>query len=774
MIVGHIGGAAKGYQIQRSLRFRQSATGYLNRTLSVNSAPQKVTWSFWLKQGSLSADWFNWIARSGPSSNDVFQLVLNTTGLAIFARDAGLIVQANGTVPMTLRDPSAWYHIVIAIDTTQAVNYDRFKIYKNNELQANAAASVFNQNAILQNLFTNAHYLQTNFGSATYADSYLTEFHCVDGQALTPSSFGQIDAATGQWVAKKYTGTYGINGFYLDFKDPTSTTTLCADKSGNGNNWTANGISLTAGATYDSMLDVPAGNGGGESGNYAVLSALGGGLIPTNGNLTCNQGAASWASIPSTISQTTGKWYFEIGQNGVSGTNYPGAGLRPPGMVGAGEYAGSVAGSFGLAVNNTSINSYSGGVAGPTMSGTYTAASVFQVVVDFDAGKIWFGDGTSYVGGGNPISGASPTYTFAAGTELVPYVCAFALQTNVNFGQRPFAYTPPAGFKALHTGNLPAPVIKKPSDHFNVVLATGANIKSTAEALYASFLEWIKDRANANNWQQIDSVRGAAAVLQSNTPAAETTYTAPTGSSAAAVWKAGSAAVTNNAGSISSQVSANVLAGFSIVTYTGTGVNATVGHGLGIALKMVIVKNRGGATDWVLLPDSTLLAGSFYLNLNLTAAKTANSDMYPSFPGAGSFSISTNTSVNANGNAHVAYCFAEVPGFSKFGSYTGNGIADGPFVHCGFRPRLVMIKRVDLGGAGASWWIFDSMRNSFNVVNSRIGADLAVAEASDLNTLDLTANGFKIRDNNAAWNASGGTYIFLAFAEAPFKYANAR
>jgi len=240
---------------------------------------------------------------------------------------------------------------------------------------------------------------------------------------------------------------------------------------------------------------------------------------------------------------------------------------------------------------------------------------------------------------------------------------------TANFGQRPFAYTPPTGFKALCQANLPeVPVaIRNPKNQFNVKTDTGANIRTASEALFPyNFLEWIKDRANANNHQLIDTVRGNTAILQSNTTSAETTYTIPTGNSVGWVWKAGGAPVTNNAGSITSQVSANVDAGFSIVTYTGTGANATVGHGLGKAPKLVIIKCRNAAGNNWIVGHSNLTSWAYALNLDLTGAQVSSPTQFNSTaPTSSVISVGASNYTNGNGYQYVAYCFAEIEGYSK-------------------------------------------------------------------------------------------------------------
>jgi hypothetical protein len=215
----------------------------------------------------------------------------------------------------------------------------------------------------------------------------------------------------------------------------------------------------------------------------------------------------------------------------------------------------------------------------------------------------------------------------------------------------------------------------------------------------------------------------------------------------------------------------SITAGLDIVTYTGNGANRTIAHNLGVAPAMVIVKRYDAPNtgNWQVRHRS--IAATDSIQLNATSAAAAAATVWNSTaPTSSVFSVGTSTDVNATGGTYAAYCFAEIAGFSKIGSYTGNGSADGPFVFCGFRPRFVMIKRTDVAN---NWLIYDSSRNSFNVVGQRLVPDAASEEVT-LDAFDFTSNGFKLRTSDAGRNATGGTYIFAAFAEVPSKYALAR
>jgi len=236
-------------------------------------------------------------------------------------------------------------------------------------------------------------------------------------------------------------------------------------------------------------------------------------------------------------------------------------------------------------------------------------------------------------------------------------------------------------------------------------------------------------------------------------------------------WDAGGAGSSNTAGSITSTVSANATAGFSIVTYTGNGTTgATVGHGLGVSPEFIIWKRRNSTSNWTSYNKTSGNGNTLYLDL--TNGNTASSYLNSTTPSSTVITLATNTDNNGNGGTYVAYCFSEVAGFSKFGSYTGNASSDGPFVFCGFRPRWVLIKS---SSNITHWYIFDTARNTYNLANQSLRANLAHAENTGGNEeLDIVSNGFKMRNASSSFNISSYTYIFAAYAESPFKFALAR
>ena len=372
-----------------------------------------------------------------------------------------------------------------------------------------------------------------------------------------------------------------------------------------------------------------------------------------------------------------------------------------------------------------------------------------------------------------------------------------------NFGQRPFTYTPPSGYVALNAYNLPTPTIPNGATVMAATTYTGngstQNISNASNNNIGTTFQpdfvWMKQRNSASPHNLSNSITGASYFLFSNTTSAEvgnsniisaytsTGFTVGTdiyanqnGSTYVGwQWKAGAGSSSSNtSGSITSTVSVNATAGFSVVTYTGTGANATVGHGLGAVPSMVIVKNRISTTqNWNVWFSG--FAGTDYILLNTTAAIGSSTTVWNSTaPSSTVFSVGTANGTNGSTNGMVAYCWSAVAGYSAFGSYTGNGSADGPFVYTGFRPRWVMIKR---STGVANWFICDTSRDTYNVAQNRLFPSLSNAEVNSPVEYDILSNGFKIRVDGATdggTNNSGDTYIYAAFAENPFKYALAR
>lgn len=766
------------YTISRSLRLRSAASAYLTRTPGSAGNRQKYTWSGWVKRGALGS--LNTLFGAGTTSPDYDGFRFNSSDQLNFFQ--GGAVSVNLTTTAVFRDPSAWYHVVLAVDTTLSTAAYRVTIYVNG-IQQTLSGTYPSQNAqaAINNTYVHGVGSQPVNGSHSgYFDGYLSDVNFIDGQQIPPSYFGEYDTVTGVFKPKRVTAVaYGTNGFSLNFSDNSAATAAAIgkDTSGNGNNFTPGNVSVTSGVTYDSMTDVPMLTSA-TAANYAVLNPLiqNSYITLSNGNLTATNGAGNYiALVASSIAMVGGqKYYFELTCQSGIGSNY----YQSIGIWGTHEFA-SYGGSY------TTYYSYSAsdgtkynGSSSSAYGATWTNGDIIGTAVDLVNGTITFYK-----------NGVSQGVAFTGINTALSYYAAlycYTTQATINFGQRPFAYTPPSGFVALNTFNLPDPTIVAGNKHFNAVLWNGAGVDQSITGVgFKPDFVWIKNRDNAGGHRLHDILRPADNSLKTHVTDAEGTesglnftfesdgfsvdgnrgdwnYSGRT--YVAWNWKASGSASTNTAGSITSQVSANPSAGFSVVTYTaqasGTG---TVGHGLGVAPSFIITKPRGNAS-WVCY--SQQIGADKYLLLDTTGASATNVNVWNNTPATSSvFSLGSGY---AGYGAMVAYCFAEVAGYSKFGSVDLTNAADGVFLYLGFRPRFILMKQTNTTG---NWVIFDSARSQHNFVDKEIYPNSASAEATGGSTYseDFLSNGIKFRNQGAS-----GTWIYAAFAENPFKYSLAR
>jgi hypothetical protein len=798
-------GSTGAYQIERSLRFNSADSAYLNRTFGTPTSKDAWSLSGWVKRASLATGSLQTLVVAFTNASNYSILYFATSNELVWLEQVGGVTVSSQVTSAVYRDPSAFMNIQIVWDSLNATAGNRAIIYVNG-VRATVSSptnpnsgqdSYFNTASVVHEIGRNSN------GPGAYLNAYLTELHFVDGQALTPSSFGEFNPTTGVWQPIEYTGTYGTNGFYLPFSDNSSTTTLGDDFSGNNNDWTTNNFSVTAGAGNDSLVDSPTrygtdtGAGGEVRGNYCTLNPLqlaGVSLITlANGNLDITfagsvGGVAAFRNIAGTIGVSSGKWYWEVTYAGAG--TFLLVGITDSATLST-QYTGQTAGSYayystGQKVNNASLAAY---------GASYTTNDVIGVALDMDAGTITFYKNN--VSQGQAYSGITGTVFPAIGrdgTSNVQFI------QPVNFGQRPFAYTAPSGFKALVTTNLPTPTIEDGSQYFDATTYTGNGGTNTIvnSGGMQPDLVWLKRRSSSSFHALVDSVRGVNKYLYSDLTNAEGTVSpndaltslnsngftlganlnsgAPFINDSGATfvgwqWKANGAGVTNTAGTITSTVSVNTTSGFSIVTYTGTGANATVGHGLGVAPKMVIVKNRDTVIAWLIWHIG--IANTQYLVFDTNAVQTAATAWNSTSPTSTVFSIGTSNAVNESTKNLVAYCFAEVPGYSAFGSYTGNGSADGPFVYTGFRPRYVLVKCSSAGST--NWVLHDTAREPYNLATASLYPNLSNAETvAASQSMDILSNGFKLRNISGDINTSSATYIFAAFAENPVKYSLGR
>ncbi len=786
--------AAAAYQVSRSLRFNSPDAAYLSRTPSVSSSTRTLwTYSGWVKLNLPITTYGHALLSSGTSSSNYVSVYIDSTAQLWVLMDG--YYKYGGPL---IRDASAWYHFVVAYNSNESAG-SRIKMYSNGvQVTTTASSEITSNYSSPLGVNTNPMYvgrIGNNAGWTTFTNisANLAENIWIDGQALTPSSFAETNATTGQWVPKAYAGTYGTNGFKLNFSDNSAATaaTLGADSSGNGNNFTPTNLSVTAGVGNDSLTDTPTqygsdtGAGGEVRGNYGTFNPLNKptNTVLANGNLQATNSVGAIENVRSTMPTASTYSYWEITASVVGSSlrmNLGGILSSYVQSVSNAAYLESTGptGTFG-AMWNTGFTFYVNGSSVYT-NGTanLVANDVIMFAHDSSTGKVWVGLNGTFYNSGNPAAGTGNVGTLTA-DSVFPAVMvnggAGANGVYINFGQRPFAYTAPSGFKALCTQNLPTPTIVLPSTAFDAKLYTGTGSSQSITGLgFNPDLVWIKSRSAATDNTLYDSVRGAQARLESNNTDAEVTADAGLTAFDATGFTVNTLAQVNTSAAtyVGWCWDESVSAGFDIVTYTGTGAAQTINHNLGVTPKVLIVKNRTGLSrQWCMYHSGITSSQNGGIYLNLTNAWNSDSTLFNNTaPTSTQFTVGSYNS--ASSEASVAYLWAEVAGFSKFGSYTGNGIADGPFVHCGFRPRFVLIKHSS--GAGNNWRIWDSSRFTSNENKTSIYPSLTNAESVEANGIDILSNGFKVRWSDGAINGSAATYVFMAFAENPFKYANAK
>ena len=595
-------------------------------------------------------------------------------------------------------------------------------------------------------------------------------------------------------------------------------TELGLDRSGNGNNFTVAG---TLGS--DQMVDTP-------TNNFATLDPTWqayftdnyGYSIISEGNLRADSvGNVNKIHMQKSTFRMVGKVYFEA----IAVTQYyqiAGFGtFNWIGSSGINDGAGNAAEGANLYVNDgDEVFSYRQGgdqVNSSVNFATINANDVMQFAYDEDSGKGWVGINNTWYAAdagndGDPAAGNNPTVTITAANrgDIFPGGSDWASGNSTasgliyNFGQDSsfagkktaqgnqdgggigdFYYTPPTGFKAMCTSNLSATVV--PSENFNTVLYTGTGSEQNVTGVgFQPDLTWIKERAESEQLVAVDVLRGSGVTeINPNSNAAESddaqevkailsdgfqvgTSSVTNQNNAAHVawnWKANGSGSSNSSGDITSTVSANTSSGFSIVTYTGNSSGgATFGHGLSKAPELVIIKGRNVSDNWVVWVND-----SIRLLLNGVNANIGNHPISTS-----STLVTTPSSVDNAWNGsynYLAYCFHSVEGFSSIGTYTGNGSTNGTFLYTGFRPMWGLFKNIT--DSNTSWILFDTKRSTFNPADDSLSPDTGYAEEEDYD-VDFLSNGFKFRNTSSWSNLGGKTYIYMAFAEMPFKYTTVR
>ncbi len=887
-----------GDEINQSLRFPTNAGSERLEWATGPSATTSWTVSFWMKLGQvgLATDGTIWQA-SGASSGP--GLYINHNSAA--GSDQGVLRDPNNgySSGRSLRDPSAWYHVVHTFHASGGTN--RVRIYVNGETALDTTGVGATIDPGKFRIGGNAQWPQPQF------QGYMAEWHFVsDNGNLTAADFGRTND-DGIWVPKTYTGSHGSDGFHLDFADSSD---LGNDVSGNNNDFTASNFDTADIKLYHPLIDTsdtgvfsnnPASNGpqlafDGDSGtayntggpgtiDMDDLGAdLGTGVstivvrnYPRTGTntLTVNSTTATASgnsdqditinhdgSAITTFSLAgTDTGYFSLLKITIDGTElvnntdndvdyldtptsnyatlnplvasssatFSNANLTYAASTTLSDYAVGtmamkdkcyweteiIAGTnIGVGIGeitDTSADSYLGGTGGDThgygfngqiltgavassTQATYTTGDIIGQAYDPETGKWWVAKNGTWQNSGDPASGSGQVATVASAsrTIMTPGINPYSSTHRINYGQMPFLYTAPTGFKALQTNNLPEPTIKNGKEHFEAIIWDGNDVDDraiTTTEEFAPDLVWIKCRDSAINHFIYDTVRDAPNRLFPNLTNAEDTgaghlksftstgFTLGTSGNVngtgndyvAWCWKAGGTAVSNTDGTITSSVSANTDAGFSIVSYTGNlTAGATVGHGLTSAPELIMVKSRDFTQTWHVKHSGT---GNNTDSLSLdTAAAGINYNAWNNTaPTSSVFSLGPIDGTNKSGEDYIAYCWHSVEGFSKFGSYEGNGSSDGTFVYLGFTPSLIICKNID---AANGWAMFDTTRDPANDGDQHALFANDPGDETGSYNIDLLSNGFKCRDTSGDFNGSS-TYVYMAFASNPFGGENA-
>ena len=771
------GGQASGaYEIDQSIRFNDDDSSHLSKTFG--SAGNRKTWtlSWWVKRGNLG---IRTQMFAVPYALGVGQFIFEfgdgdggdpADNKIIFNNEAPPAAALNWDLDWAFRDPAAWYHFVAIFDTTQSTANNRFKVYINGAevtegWDRNSTPDQntdYTWNNALEHKIGGRHY-----NTVSYFDGYMAEIHFIDGTAKAATDFGEYDS-NGVWIPKEYSGSYGTTGFFIDGRDSSD---LGDDESGNGNDFSSSGLTAA-----DQKPDTP-------TLNASTLNPLWAGATLSDGNLVATATGNNYQWAISTFAVDDGNKHVVEFQKSSGTFGY--VGLYQLGnhtaTTGNNYFYGYNLGT-GEIVKNSSV---------VTDLGTGAANSLMRIEYDSSNDTIEiFDDGTEIF----PASTGVSNTVGLTGHNSLHFGCSpYASGTIITATFQGLSGTPTTDFKELTSANLAAPTIKDGTKYFQTTLYTGngstQSINQSGNSTFQPDFAWIKGREIAVDHALYDALRGATKEIKSNTTDAEATITngltafesdgfalgdrigvnADTEPFVVWQWLANGSGSSNTDGSINTTAtSANTTAGFSISTYTGTGSAATIGHGLGVTPSMILVKKRDSGSDdaWVVW-HTKLPGANYYLNLNDTGAKDTSVNYWNNtLPTSSVFSVGASNGTNQNTKTFVAYCFAEVAGYSSIGSYEGNGNADGSFIYTGFRPSWLLIKNID---AAESWNLRDNKRDLFNVTKEILVPNTNAAEATSGGGqyADLLSNGFKLRGTDPGVNSSA-TFIYMAFAENPF------
>jgi len=792
---GSSGGVAAAYTIEQSCRFNDDDSPGLTWTPGSAADSNKIfTFSVWTKSGNFTGYEKN-ILTAG--SSEQFYYGENSDEEPV----AQLIAGGTITADRSMRDPSAWNHMVLRMDTTDGTAGDRFRMYQNG---VEITAFRVDTNPSLNATFTiNASGTEQRIGrrsdSNRYFDGYIAEVIMLDGVSAGPDSFGESDSA-GNWVPIDPSSlTFGANGYWLDFAvAPGTSNGAGTDVSGEGNHFSESGL-----AANDKVTDSPTDDADNDVGNFMTwnpLDNLKSDVSFSNGNLDIHPGAANAQHVGGgNWSFPSGKWYFELTIVAVYSSGYPAVGIMDTSARTSTLPDQYTVGSYVYRPDGTK---YIDTTATSSWGDAFIATDVIGVALDMENGAVYMRNEGVWQASGDPTSGGSKTgamHTWTAGAvDMTLFFEGYnggtaTAMVTLNSGQSAYANAAPTGYTTCCTANIAAPAITDPSKYFQVdtFTGTGSELARTLTDGGGSAVKpdmvWIKDRDSTVQHVLTDSARGATKEINPDTTTVQSTvaqglksfdtsgytlgtdgnYNTSSSPNVAWCWNTqGGAGSSNEDGSINTTTtSVGTTQGMSISTYVGTaGAGATIGHGLGSAPEFIIIKNYTVAFNWSMYHHKNTAAPETNdLTLNENYATVDDVQIFnDTAPTSTVFSVGIAGNTNQSTKPIVAYCWVGVEGYSKFGSYEGNGNADGTFVWCGFKPAWIMCKSID---STSDWYIYDTNRDGYNVANDYLVSNTTAAEVTATD-IDILSNGFKMRittDPNVA-----ETYVFAAFAESPF------
>ena len=807
------GDSSSGFNIDNSSRFNGTSS-IMSKTFGSAGNRRTFTISCWVKKCKLVANQFLFFSGAGATYGDLH--FKDNDQLQFASEISGSGTVYNLVTNRKFRDPSAWYHIVIGVNTTLGTAASRVDFFINGVEETSFATETYpSQN--LDTTWSNSvsHEVGAYDSSQTasnFFSGYIADFHFIDGTYDSGSGgdngaspFGEVDEDSGIWKPKKYSGAYGTNGFFLEFKqtgDSANASGYGADTSGNGNHLGINGF-----GPHQKTTDTP-------TNNFCTMDPLSEyGITFTNGNLGVQGASNSGYSVATANMEVPklGKWYYEVEVDVMGGTNHEYLGIKRDDLKLQANAYDLHSSTCQLYQSTDGSNGAFRDESSTTATATalrHSAGDIIMVAIDQGSDKMWFGkNGTWYdddaTTDGDPANGTNPTctpnnaYTWhifsGGGANEVKYL--------YNFGNPPFTissgnsdaagygnfeYAVPSGFYALCTKNIATydpPTIDDGSAYFQTASYTGnatnRTITNDGNSDLQPDLVWFKNRTGGGfNHYIYNSTTGVGKNLRPDIPDAEGADAgqilafnsdgfnlknsgATNGNGNGIVawqWNANDGTTSSNTdGSATSTLQVNSTSKFSIITFNSATNGTTFGHGLGVKPGFAMLKDRESGSSWYTF--FPIVQGS-----NQSSA-IDGTGAFGTVSGFSDFSTSLFTVGTAAGNDQIAFMWGNVQGYSKAGQYPSNDNADGPMVYTGFSPAWIILKNV---GAGTNWRIYDRYRDGYNGGNQFFEANSGDAEDSATSELDFCSNGFKLVGAEGDINYNADTIDYFACARNPF------